>query len=203
MEVNNVSRIVKRGDIFYIDCGVQENSSVQGGVRPCIVIQNNRGNRYSPVVIVAVITSKINKTKLPTHVLIGKECGLDTDSVILLEQIRPIDKNKLGTYLGKATSSIIDKVDKAIQISLEVGEGKSCTMSNEEKVANVKANSVKSIDTTIKELLRENEPLDMIEKYMTKRENRIEELNNYCMRNNLDYKKFYNMVTDNRKIQSK
>ena len=204
MKINNISRIVKRGDIFDVDFGVDNIvGSEQSNYRPCICIQNPIGNKYSTTVIVAVITSKLTKKKMPTHCEIGVECGLDVDSLILCEQIKTIDKRRLSEYKGKATDDIMKKVDRAIEVSLHLAEGKACTMTNEEKVANVKANAIKSIDTTLRELLRENESMAIINKYMTKRENRIEELNRYCTENNLDYRKFYNTATDNRKIQSK
>ncbi len=88
-------QIVKRGDIFYADLSPVVGSE-QGGIRPVIVIQNNIGNKYSPTVIIAAITSQINKAKLPTHVEISSEdYGLNKDSVVLLEQIRTLDKRRL------------------------------------------------------------------------------------------------------------
>ena len=87
--------IVKRGDIFYADLSPVIGSE-QGGVRPVLVVQNDVGNKYSPTVIAAAITSKINKAKLPTHIeLDAKQYGLSRDSVILLEQVRTIDKQRL------------------------------------------------------------------------------------------------------------
>ncbi|MGB4231650.1 MAG: type II toxin-antitoxin system PemK/MazF family toxin, partial [bacterium] len=91
---------VRRGDIYYADLSPVVGSE-QGGVRPVIVIQNDIGNRYSPTTIVAAITSQIDKAKLPTHIEISaNEFGLDKDSVILLEQIRTIDKRRLKTRIG-------------------------------------------------------------------------------------------------------
>lgn len=109
---------VKRGDIFYADLSPVVGSE-QGGIRPVIIIQNNIGNRYSPTVIVAAITSQINKAKLPTHVEISsEEYGLNRDSVVLLEQIRTIDKKRLKEKIGHMTDGDMKKVDKSLLISL-------------------------------------------------------------------------------------
>jgi mRNA interferase MazF len=92
--------MIKRGDVFYADLSPVVGSE-QGGVRPVLVIQNDIGNKYSPTIIIAAITSQINKAKLPTHVEItGQEYGLPKDSVILLEQIRTIDKKRLREKIG-------------------------------------------------------------------------------------------------------
>jgi len=109
---------VSRGDIYYADLNPVVGSE-QGGVRPVLIIQNDIGNKYSPTVIVAAITSKIDKAKLPTHVEISaKDTKLEKDSVILLEQIRTIDKKRLQRHVAHLDKSIIEKVDEAIEISL-------------------------------------------------------------------------------------
>ena len=113
--VNNV--IVKRGDIFYADLSPVVGSE-QGGVRPVLVIQNDIGNKYSPTIIIAAITSQINKAKLPTHIEISaEEYGLTKDSVILLEQIRTIDKKRLKEKIGHLSDELMKKVDECIQVS--------------------------------------------------------------------------------------
>lgn len=110
--------VIKRGDIFYADLNPVVGSE-QGGVRPVLVIQNDIGNKYSPTVIVAAITSRIDKAKLPTHVEIkAEESNLDKDSVILLEQIRTIDKKRLQRQIAHLDSEIIKKVEEALEISL-------------------------------------------------------------------------------------
>jgi mRNA interferase MazF len=109
---------VKRGDIFYADLSPVIGSE-QGGIRPVIIIQNDIGNKYSPTIIVAAITSQINKAKLPTHVEISsEEYGLNKDSVVLLEQIRTIDKKRLKEKIGHMTDKDIQKVDDALLISM-------------------------------------------------------------------------------------
>lgn len=109
--------IVKRGDIFYADLSPVVGSE-QGGVRPVLIVQNDVGNKYSPTVIVAAITSRINKAKMPTHIEIkGDEYGLSKDSVILLEQIRTIDKKRLKERIGHMDEAVIETVNEAILIS--------------------------------------------------------------------------------------
>jgi mRNA interferase MazF len=112
--------VVKRGDIFYADLSPVIGSE-QGGIRPVIIMQNDIGNRYSPTVIVAAITSQINKAKLPTHVEISSEdYGLNRDSVVLLEQIRTLDKRRLKEKIGHMTESDMEKVNGALLISLSL-----------------------------------------------------------------------------------
>ena len=109
---------VKRGFIFYADLSPVVGSE-QGGIRPVLVIQNNVGNKYSPTVIVAAITSHIEKAKLPTHVeLSAGEHGLERDSVVLLEQIRTIDKQRLQQKITEIDEPIMGRVNEALKISL-------------------------------------------------------------------------------------
>ncbi|WP_142415175.1 type II toxin-antitoxin system PemK/MazF family toxin [Hathewaya massiliensis] len=109
---------VKRGDIYYADLSPVIGSE-QGGVRPVIIIQNDIGNKYSPTVIVSAITSQINKAKLPTHVEISSEdYGLNKDSVVLLEQIRTLDKKRLKEKIGHMSDEDMKKVDDALAISI-------------------------------------------------------------------------------------
>lgn len=109
---------VKRGDIFYADLSPVVGSE-QGGIRPVLVIQNDIGNKYSPTIIVAAITSQINKAKLPTHVEISApEYGLPKDSVVLLEQVRTIDKKRLKEKIGRFNDEMMAKVDECLKISL-------------------------------------------------------------------------------------
>ena len=109
---------IKRGDIFYADLSTVVGSE-QGGIRPVLIIQNDVGNRHSPTVICAAITSKMNKAKLPTHVEIrSKDYGIVKDSVILLEQIKTIDKQRLKDYVCRADQKLMNKVDEALHISL-------------------------------------------------------------------------------------
>ena len=109
---------VRRGDLFYADLSPVVGSE-QGGVRPVIVVQNDVGNKYSPTIIVAPVTSQMNKAKLPTHVkLKGNKYGLPKNSVALMEQLRTIDKKRLREKIGTFSSDIMTKIDEAMTISL-------------------------------------------------------------------------------------
>ena len=108
---------VKRGEIYYADLSPVVGSE-QGGVRPVLIVQNDVGNKYSPTVIAAAITSQTNKTKLPTHIELGEnKCGLKSNSVVLAEQIRTIDKHRLKEKMGKLDDHSMEMVDEAIGIS--------------------------------------------------------------------------------------
>jgi len=110
--------IVKRGDVYFADLSPVVGSE-QGGVRPVLVIQNDIGNRFSPTVLVAAITAQIQKAKLPTHVEIdAKRYGFERDSVLLLEQIRTIDKQRLTDKITHLDDEMMEKVDEALQVSL-------------------------------------------------------------------------------------
>lgn len=109
---------IKRGELYYADLSPVVGSE-QGGIRPVLVVQNDVGNKYSPTVIAAAVTSKINKAKLPTHIeLPSNSYGLQKDSVILLEQIRTLDKRRLKERIGELNEITMMRVDKAILISL-------------------------------------------------------------------------------------
>lgn len=112
---------VKRGDIFYADLSPVVGSE-QGGTRPVLIVQNDTGNRHSPTVIAAAITSQTGKARLPTHINIsGGSVGLSKDSVILLEQIRTIDKRRLREHMGRLDEKQMSMVDNAIAVSFGLG----------------------------------------------------------------------------------
>ena len=116
-ECENQMGIVKRGDIFYADLSPVVGSE-QGGMRPVLIVQNDTGNRHSPTVIAAAITSQTGKARLPTHIeLDGKSFGLTKDSVVLLEQIRTIDKRRLREQVGRLNDDLMSRVDGAIAVS--------------------------------------------------------------------------------------
>ena len=111
---------IKRGDIYYADLRPVVGSE-QGGIRPVLIIQNDAGNKHSPTVICAAITSKMNKAKLPTHVEFScQQCDLMKDSVILLEQIRTIDKKRLKEKVCHLEDPILSEVGKSLKISLDL-----------------------------------------------------------------------------------
>ena len=112
--------VVRRGDIYYADLRPVVGSE-QGGVRPVLIIQNDMGNRYSPTVICAAITSKMNKAKLPTHIALDSESyGIVKDSVILLEQLRTIDKRRLKDRICHLDQDIMKVVNVGLMVSLEL-----------------------------------------------------------------------------------
>jgi len=110
--------MIKRGELYYADLSPVVGSE-QGGVRPVLVVQNDVGNKYSPTVIAAAVTSQMSKAKLPTHIAItAGEYGLPKDSVVLLEQIRTIDKRRLRERIGELPMDVMRKVNDALMVSL-------------------------------------------------------------------------------------
>ena len=108
---------IRRGDIYYADLSPVVGSE-QGGMRPVLIVQNNVGNKHSPTVIAAAITSQTGKARLPTHIeLSARTYGLSRDSVILLEQVRTIDKKRLKEHMGTLDSSLMNRVDNALAVS--------------------------------------------------------------------------------------
>jgi len=108
---------INRGEVYYADLSPVIGCE-QGGTRPVVIVQNNVGNRHSPTVIAAAITSKQDKTSLPTHISVkGESCGLAKDSVVLLEQIRTIDKQRLKEKTGRLDAADLEKVNRALNIS--------------------------------------------------------------------------------------
>ncbi|MDR1564954.1 MAG: type II toxin-antitoxin system PemK/MazF family toxin [Oscillospiraceae bacterium] len=109
--------IIKRGDIYYADLSPVVGSE-QGGIRPVLIVQNDIGNKFSPTVIAAAITSQKDKSRLPTHIYLhSQECGLAKDSVVLLEQIRTLDKRRLKEHMGSLDTMSMTKIDQALSIS--------------------------------------------------------------------------------------
>ena len=114
--------MIKRGELYYADLSPVVGSE-QGGIRPILIVQNDTGNKYSPTIIAAAITSKLNKAKLPTHIELSEgEYGLAKNSVILLEQIRTLDKRRLKERIGHLNENLMDRVNAAIEISLGLEE---------------------------------------------------------------------------------
>ncbi len=112
---------VKRGDIYYADLSPVVGSE-QGGIRPVLIVQNDVGNKYSPTVIAAAITSQKDKSKLPTHIALhSQDCGLSKDSVVLLEQVRTIDKKRLKERMGMLDEDAMYQVNSALSISFGLG----------------------------------------------------------------------------------
>ena len=119
-----MDRIIKRGDIYYAELNPVVGSE-QGGTRPVLIISNDIGNRHSPTVIIAAITSRVQtKAKLPTHIAVKDFEGLDKDSIVLFEQIRTVDKKRLKQHMGMMPVGIMAGVDKALAISLSMKQQK-------------------------------------------------------------------------------
>lgn len=112
---------IKRGDMYYADLSPVIGSE-QGGIRPVLIVQNDVGNKFSPTVIAAAITSQRDKTNLPTHIKVDADgCGLSKDSIVLLEQIRTIDKQRLKEKMGSLDISSMNAIDKALSVSFGLG----------------------------------------------------------------------------------
>ena len=108
---------VKRGEIYYADLSPVVGSE-QGGIRPVLIVQNDVGNKYSPTVIAAAITSQQDKTELPTHIKVdADDCGLSKNSIVLLEQVRTIDKQRLRERMGSLGSGAMNRIDRALYVS--------------------------------------------------------------------------------------
>ena len=117
-----MSSSVKRGEIYYADLSPVVGSE-QGGMRPVLIVQNDTGNRHSPTVIAAAITSRLDKAKLPTHILVGaRSVGLNRDSIILLEQIRTLDKSRLKERMGRLDDATMSAVDAALAVSFGLAD---------------------------------------------------------------------------------
>lgn len=110
---------IKRGQIYYADLSPVQGSE-QGGHRPVLIIQNDVGNRYSPTIIAAIITTRKTKANLPTHVWLNAECGLPKDSMVELEQVRTLNKKRLKDFMGTVSQEVMKEIDMAIKISLGV-----------------------------------------------------------------------------------
>lgn len=112
---------VKRGDIYYADLSPVVGSE-QGGMRPVLIVQNDVGNKYSPTVIAAAITSRQFKSRLPTHISVNADdCGLSKDSIVLLEQIRTLDKQRLKEKMGNLPEGDMSRIDRALSVSFGLG----------------------------------------------------------------------------------
>lgn len=118
-----MERQIKRGDIYYADLDPVIGSE-QGDNRPVLIVQNNTGNRHSPTVIITSITGKLSKNPLPTHVPLSTTCGLEKDSLALMEQIRAIDRSRLGNYIGQVEQSILPVIDRALSVCVGLQEKK-------------------------------------------------------------------------------
>ena len=182
-EYKHYNRGYLRGDIHYVNLGEAKVQGEQSGIRPCIIIQNNVGNKFSPTVIVSVLSSQIQKCKLPTHVLITREeCkGLKYDSFVATEQIKTISKDKLGDYIGHVEN---ERLDKAIRISLGVNE-------EIQNIINRKLDSIEFLDEFIHNWINKGRDVELIEDTIQERELRVKDLKAYCLQHKKDINDYY------------
>lgn len=172
---------IKRGDIYWVNLGAPIGN-IQGGIRPCIVVSNDIGNRHAPIVSIAPLSTQLHKMKLPTHVFISKNiCGLSKDSFIMSEQIRVINKDSLGDYIGHIMN---DKIDKAIRISQGVDE-------EIENNIKRKVDAIEFLDEFIQSWIAKGRNIEMIEDTIVERELRIKDLIFDCTKVNKDIKCYY------------
>lgn len=192
-----------RGEIYYSNMG-NHGGSVQGGVRPVIIVQNDIGNRYSPTVIVATISTQLHKAKLPTHVVLNHvEAGLKKPSFAMLEQIRTVNKSDLGSFVGKVNDEDIEKINRASGITLGLEETKSkyeqMVEENRAKIlkeAKRKATLVNETEIGISFLQKRGYATgNDLRKELRERELYLNDLINYCNKNSIDYKEVYTMYT--------
>lgn len=191
----NLNTIVKRGDIYLYNFG-EQNGSIQSGLRPAVVISNAMANRYSGVVTVCPITSRFSKKELLTHVRIDYErCNMKMPSQILTEQIFTVNKNELNknNYIGTLCDEDIENLNKALEVSIEVGEAEKMFEQNARqiKVAKEKAKSIYDLDCFIKMWLDKDKPIDMIYDLIEDRRAKENDLKKYCKDFNLDYTEYY------------
>lgn len=194
-----LNKQVKRGDIYWVDFGITKGSE-QGGIRPSVVIQNDIGNKFSPTVIVCPISSEIKKKELPTHVLISDyhKYGLKQLSQVMTEQMKVRDKTQLGDYIGTMDAQVMSRIDKAIEISVNVGSAKNIVESREVKVIKEMIEEVKDLDKFIKMWLRKNNDINNIQGYIKDREIVIKDLERYARINNIDYREYYSPMRNER-----
>lgn len=183
----NTKSNIRRGDIYWVNLG-EPKGNIQGGVRPCIVTSNDIGNKFSPIVSVAPLSTQIEKCKLPTHAFIGKdEClGLSKDSFLMAEQIRPIDKTTLGDYIGYIMN---DRIDKAISISL----GLTNTIKDIKDEIHRKVREIKELDIFIQKWLNREGDVNKIQIDIEDRKLRVKELIVYCSKNGQDVELYYDI----------
>lgn len=190
-QINNQVVEVMRGDIFFADLG-KDNivGSEQRGQRPVLIVQNNTGNKFSPTIQVAVITSQLSKAKLPTHVEVGSSQGLLVNSVILTEQIKTIDKQRLTSYIGRLDIETLRKVNRAISISLSVGEYEE--LNRIYTIIRNKISEIHRIEATIQELdAHELLSESMFKTLYDDMQHKLAVLEKFCSLNDINYLDYY------------
>ena len=186
----NKTDLVRRGQIYWVDF-VGGVGSTQNGIRPAVIVSNNVGNKYSPVIIVSPLTTKLSKKPLPTHIKIDdyKRAGLNKESQILAEQIITVSKEQVGEYIGSLEQGTMDKLNRALSISLElVNKRESIEVETAKKIAS----DISKIDEFVKMWLDYNSDITPIQVQMSERERKIKTLVKYATDKGLDYRNYYN-----------
>lgn len=193
---------IKRGMVFYANLSTSSVGSVQTGRRPVVIVQNDIGNKFSPCVIVAVITSQVQKAKLPTHVLLEKEdieiLKLNRASMITTEQTFTIDKKQLDTYLGTLSSNKVEEINKALAIS--IGLAKPSPRGIDMEVLEDKVEDVKELDSFISMWKSKGRLLKDIRDFLEEREMKLKDLVQYCNDNGVRVERYYNIAEYQRKL---
>ena len=189
--MNITNRQIKRGDIYLYDFGTENKGSLQSKKRAVVVVSNAKNNRFSSVVLVCPITSSQTKKNLPTHLKVDyKNAGLLKESIVLCEQIHAIEKDKLEKFIGSITSEDKKKLNKALEISIEVGNAEEEL--REFTIAREKEKQITNLDNLIKLWLDRKKDISLIYDIIEERKARINELREYCNKNGLSFENFYN-----------
>ena len=185
------TRQIKRGDIYLYNFGTENKGSLQSKRRAVVVVSNAKNNRFSSVVLVCPITSSQTKKNLPTHLKVDyKNAGLLKKSIVLCEQIHSIEKCKLEKFIGSLTVDDKKKLNKALEISIEVGNAEEEL--REFAVAREKEKQITNLDNIIKLWLDRRKDISLIYDIIEERNARINELKEYCINNGLSFEIFYN-----------
>ena len=193
--INNTTskQIIKRGDIYIYDFGNEDKGSLQRKRRAVAVVSNFKNNRFSNVVLVCPITSSKTKKPIPTHVVVDyKEAGLLKESTILCEQIHAVEKSKLEKFVCSLNNEDKKKLNKALEVSIEVGAAEDKYNLTEFKVAREKTEHIQELDNFIKLWIDRRKDIKLIYDIIEERQTRIEELKEYCISNGLSCEYFYN-----------
>ena len=189
--MNTIVRQIKRGDIYLYDFGTENKGSLQSKRRAVVVVSNAKNNRFSSVVLVCPITSSQTKKNLPTHLKVDyTKAGLLKESIVLCEQIHSIEKCKLEKFIGSLTVDDKKKLNKALEISIEVGNAEEEL--REFTVAREKEKQITNLDNIIKLWLDRRKDISLIYDIIEERKARINELKEYCINNGLSFENFYN-----------
>ena len=185
------TRQIKRGDIYLYNFGTKNRGSLQSKKRAVVVVSNAKNNRFSSVVLVCPITSSQTKKNLPTHLKVDyKNAGLLKESIVLCEQIHAIEKCKLEKFIGSLTVDDKRKLNKALEVSIEVGNAEEEL--REFTLAREKEKQISDLDNIIKLWLDRRKYISLIYDIIEERNARINELKEYCISNGLPFENFYN-----------